>query len=472
MIAEGLGIPSVTIAGPSFVTLAKLLAKAEGIANFAVAEYPGTFATDTPETLTAKVKKTVVDQIIKALTDKKANPAIDSGAASSVKSNAKEIVFQGTYEEVNQYFSEKGWTDQLPVVPATVEKVEEFLKYTDLPPDKVVAVLPLANLKATTWKIAVNGVMAGCRPEHLPLLIAGVEAMSDPSYSLGQTGCTWAIYPHFLVSGPISKQLGIEHDIGLVCRGPNPVLGRAFGLIMRNLAGFRPGQTWMGTWGYPSFPFLAEDEDFLSTIGWKPYHVEEGFDPNTSTVTVGGTWNWGDQLSINNMGGISKPERLLDAMAFDLIRKVRLMVSLRGGREGFGMFTVLITPPIAEFLHRGGYSRQDIVNYLFEHSKGTLAEWIEAWVKAGADSNVASLAELREHVQEGTLSNDVFDRSTEKNIPVVASPRQIKVIVCGDRTREKTTTMYASVVMPCTRKIQLPGRWEQLRKTHEGRRAS
>ncbi len=213
---------------------------AEGIADLAVAEYPGVFELDTKAKMTEKVRRTVVDQIIKALTKKKESSKGIPSAASRPKSNPEEIVFSGTLEEVNRFFCQKGWTDQMPIIPPTLERVREFLKYTGLPPDKVVAVLPPANLEATPWKIAVNGVMAGCRPEHMPILIAGVEAMSVPSYNLGQIGTTWALYPYFVVNGPIIKQLGIEHGVGLISKGPSPALGRAFGLLIRNIAGFRP----------------------------------------------------------------------------------------------------------------------------------------------------------------------------------------------------------------------------------------
>ena len=97
----------------------------------------------------------------------------------------KDIVCKGTFDEVNDHFYNQGWTDGLPIIPPTAEKVEEMLAWTDLAPDAEIGALPQANLMATPWNIAVNGVMAGCRPEYLPVLIAAVEAMQSGSVQAG-----------------------------------------------------------------------------------------------------------------------------------------------------------------------------------------------------------------------------------------------------------------------------------------------
>src|SRR5262249_44137047 len=151
---------------------------------------------------------------------------------------------------VSRHFLEKEWSDGLPIIPPTIERVEAFLKFTDRAPNDPVAVLPSANLQATPWNIAVNGVMAGCLPAHMPILIAAVEALGDERASLNNIGSSSGIFPFVLIGGPIVDQLGIARGSQLVSRGPNPAIGRAVGLIVRNIAGFRPGASYMGTFGY------------------------------------------------------------------------------------------------------------------------------------------------------------------------------------------------------------------------------
>ena len=143
---------------------------------------------------------------------------------------------------MNAFFKAREWTDGLPIVPPTRQRIEAFLRYTDRAPDEDVAILPQANLRAAPWTIAVNGVMAGCRPEDMPILLAAAEAIGDDRYNLNNIGTTWGIVPYLLVNGPIIKQLGIECTGQLISRGPTPAIGRALGLIIRNIAGYRPGR--------------------------------------------------------------------------------------------------------------------------------------------------------------------------------------------------------------------------------------
>lgn len=233
------------------------------------------------------VEHVLFDRIIAGLTQAPA-----PGDHTTIAPNRKpdEIVFRGDADAVQAFFYQQQWTDGLPVIPPTRERVEAFLAYTDRAPDEAIAMLPQANLAAMPWNIAANAVMAGCRPEHMPILIAAVEAIGDDHYNLNNIGTTWGVLPFLLVNGPIVKQLGLENGGQLISKGPNPALGRALGLIIKNIAGYQPGDNYMGTFGYPLCFALAENE---ADSPWEPYHVEQGFDPNVSTVTVGATVNWG-----------------------------------------------------------------------------------------------------------------------------------------------------------------------------------
>ena len=105
----------------------------------------------------------------------------------------------------------------MAIIPPTVERVEEFLKYTDYAPHEEIAVLPLANLRATPWNIAVNAVMAGARPEYMPIIIAAVQAIGDPAFRLAVTGgSTHSFSTFYWVNGPLARQLGIDYGQGLI----------------------------------------------------------------------------------------------------------------------------------------------------------------------------------------------------------------------------------------------------------------
>ena len=126
-------------------------------------------------------------------------------------------MFTGTLDEVNRYFADYQWSDGMAIIPPTVERVEEFLKYTGYAPHEEIAVLPLANLRATPWNIAVNAVMAGARPEYMPIIIAAVQAIGDPAFRLAVTGgSTHSFSTFYWVNGPLARQLGIDYGQGLI----------------------------------------------------------------------------------------------------------------------------------------------------------------------------------------------------------------------------------------------------------------
>ncbi len=410
--------------------------------DLGIAIYPGAIGSHTDAEIRENIEKVVLDRVIEALTKPVKRPAV-----SSVPKRAKGIAFKGSLEEVNDFFLEKGWTDRLPIIPPTTEKVEEFLKYTDRSPDEEIAILPQANLRATPRNIAVNAVMAGCRPEYMPLLIAAVEAIGEPAYALINLGSTGGQVPWLLVNGPIIKQLGIEYGVGLVSRGPNPVIGRAFRLIVSNIAGFRPGETWMGTWGYFQPFVFAEDEDACKEIGWKPYHVAHGFKRDVSTVTVMTTGQWGQTGAQG-----AKIEPLLEAICFAV-----------GGRSTRGIgpqstISVVITPPTAKLLAGAGYTKERILDYIRENirvRKGDISFANPTTAPGFAARHPEGLAKLPK--QYDKLGPDEMISAFAG-----AGPDVLSVVLCGDAWRDKVMVLRSGYNRPSTKEIKLPAAWEKL----------
>ena len=204
--------------------------------------------------------------------------------------NAKppKIAFQGNYEAVNRFYYRNGWTDGLPIVPPTEEAVAEMMTGTDLPADHVVAkVIPRLG-KATVEKIAVNAVMAGALPTHMPVLIAAVQAFADQNTRFDtfevSTG-SWA--PFFAINGPIRHDIHINFGSGALSPGniANSAIGRAVGLIVRNIGGARKAIEDMGVIGNPSKYSLVIGENEEETP-WTTLQVERGFSKEDNTLTV------------------------------------------------------------------------------------------------------------------------------------------------------------------------------------------
>src|SRR5262249_16216911 len=128
----------------------------------------------------------------------------------------RDIVFKGTYEEVQDFFDERMWADGLPVAPPTIKRVEEFLKFTDRAPEEVLGIVQPDFREATIWNVAVNGVMAGCRPEYMPVLIAVTEAMIDPKFFVEDAGSTPGWEPLIILNGPIIKELDFNYGGGVM----------------------------------------------------------------------------------------------------------------------------------------------------------------------------------------------------------------------------------------------------------------
>jgi hypothetical protein len=416
------------------------------MSNPRVAEYPGTIAIDSESVMRDNFEKMTFNRIIDALT----KPIKKAGEQQAIASEDTLEEIEGTLEEINELFYNKSLTDGLPIIPPTIEKVEEFLRYTDRPPHEEIAILPPGNLRATPSIVAANGVMAGCRPEHMPILMAAVEAMADPEYDLEQLGTTAGLNPFFIINGPIIKQLGIEHGVGLVSRGPNPAIGRALGLIIRNIAGLRPGEQRMGTFGYV-LPFvLAEDEE---DSPWEPFHSGQGFDRNTSTVTAGGTFNWGGQVFPSG----TDPEGLLKIICREIVRHVNFAIQMEFGK--MSMCTVVINPSVAKGIAQGGYSKKDAEKYLFENAKAPIGEIsfeCKCGYAGGGSHTIRGLEALR-----GIVIKEWADLEDQPDVmvPVMGYPGLIHIVVCGDRFRNKGMVFYTVYNRPTTKEIKLPPNW-------------
>lgn len=442
--AEKVGIPAVVVTTTGFTTIAKAAAKAEGMTDLRIAEYPGAVGVHPEDLVVNNVTNVLFDRIVEALT----HPADREAAQSSGSARlANEIVYEGTFEEVNDYFRAGEWTDELPIVPPTLERVEAFLKHTDRAPAETIAVLPQANLAAVPWNIAANAVMAGCRPDCMPLLIAAVEAIADNAYNLNNIGSTWGVLPFLLINGPAIEKMGIESGGQLISRGQNPAIGRALGLIIKNIAGYKLGRNYMGTFGYPLSFTLAENE---KESPWAPYHVERGFAKDDSTVTAGATVTWGWPPAIYGTPDKTAAQSALEFLSMEITKKPCLARLAERGPKGFrNMITILLAPPIAKSLAAAGYTKQKIREYLYENARVPFRE-LEFLLKYGHSEAFT----IPDAVRVGVYPEEYLVKPDEL-VRVVPSPETINIVVCGDPHRNRAMVLWGGYVNPVTRNMDL-----------------
>jgi hypothetical protein len=186
---------------------------------------------------------------------------------------------------------ERGWTDGLPVYPPTDDLVEAMLEYVGRDPAEVIGIVPPGEGIATVEKVAINAVMAGCRPEYLPIVFTALEALLDPAFELLRVQATTAgPAPLTIISGPVVKQLGFNYGAGAFTgtgHRPNSTIGRAIRLILWNIGYARPGQMSQATQGHPGrYAYLVAERPPEDGNPWEPFHVTNGLQPEDNAVSV------------------------------------------------------------------------------------------------------------------------------------------------------------------------------------------
>jgi hypothetical protein len=372
----------------------------------------------------------------------------------------REIVFRGSFEEVNAYFYEREWSDGLPIVPPTLEKIEEFLSFTERDPKETLGVLLPENRAATIWAVAVNGVMAGCRPQYMPILVALAEAMSDPVYGVEHSGNTPGAETLIILNGPIIKELNFNYTQGVLRDGfmPNTSVGRFWRLAIRNIAGFRLHKTDKGTFGNTFRVVLAENEDALAKIGWPPNSVDMGFSAGDNTVTITRFTGGGVLASVTG----STPEAMMPYLADAVAKQTGWEIVFTVGGLSFGTLrpALVLSPILAQTIARAGWTKDDVKRYLFEHAR--MPAWrVEAFTETWADFRIGS---LKLQVNLGRLPKDFYESDDPNRlVPIVLEPDDFMILVSGDplRTNAYAFAHNGYLAFPTAKRIDLPRNWAE-----------
>ena len=461
--AEYAGVPSVIIAGPGFVDQARYTALNSGVAVLRVAKYPGAFALHTEAELIRNTREVLWPQIVAGLT-KPITPEEKAAGEKGSKGDIRDDVFYGTFDEVQSFFKEMNWTDGLPVVPPTFEKINGFLKYTPYKWNDTVAVLPPAHRDVKAWHVAVNAVMAGCKPEYMPVLTAVTKGLGIHKFHWTLSS-THAWLPFCWLNGPVARQLGVDCGQGQMNAEANTAIGRFLNLAMINLCGYYIKQNRMGTFGYPMAWCLAEDDAACVRVGWAPFHMRNGYNLNDSTITMASALLWG-----NNMTPASTDaQKLTELMAWDITERGQFAL---GSGKQFVERTVLMTEPVAAILAKKYKTVDELEAALVKLARRPVRERVYAKYYAAPGS-------AKENSEHNIQQYSGYIRRTEKpektptapwrdypddeqlTIPVMA-PAMTAFLITGDAARNKIQTMPGGGT--ATVKIELPANWDELMK--------
>lgn len=425
-----------------------------GMPNLALALVPGHVGSQSKAELIRNVQDVTCDAIVANLLEAPAE------AVAINEPSPHEVVFAGSFEEVNRLFYENEWSDGLPVVPPTDAKIAAFLRFTTRDPDEVLGVLLPDNRAATIWNVAVNGVMAGCRPEYMPVLVALAEAMADPDYGVEHSGNTPGGETLITINGPIIKQLDFNYEQGVLRDGfmANTSIARFWRLYLRNVAGFLLHKNDKATFGNTWRVVLAENEDVVKMIGWEPNSVEMGFEAGDNTVTIA-RYTGGDVLA--SVFG-DTPERMMPYIADAVLKQNRWQIGFTIGTSMGTLRPLLVLSPIlAETIAKGGWSKQDVKQYLFDHAR--MPAWqFERYLGEWMDKPIR---DIREQVNLDKAPKVFLESDDpERLVPIVFEPDDFMITVSGDllRTNAYTFSHNGLLGYPVAKKIELPDDWDAL----------
>jgi hypothetical protein len=420
IFAEGMNKPTVVLANKDFHTDAKSAASGKGIPIRTIPE-----AVPPECTVIEQIRAGVtsaMDDIVASLT----TPLTEGERSPKPKIIEKQerIVFKGDLREINRFFYKRGWTDGFPIIPPAEEEVAEMLTGTDLPPDHMVAKIIPRMGKATIEKIAVNAVMAGALPTYMPVLIAGIEALLEPRIMFGTTEVSTASWiPFWIINGPIRHDLHVNHGSGVLSPGDmaNAVIGRAMGLIIKNIGGVRKGIEDMGIYGNSGKYTMVSGENEEESP-WDPLHVEHGFEREDNCITL------------------SFPTGVSQALTFgsDGDSIMRSIIAHADGTQ----LTIMMNPQHARALTEGGWT------------KGEIAEYIHEYARKPAINTQEYYGQWMPFRRRQPLNPDY-------PVAIYRSPDKIRVLIAGGAGALFTKLITGGTGW-VTKKIQLPSNWDKL----------
>jgi hypothetical protein len=394
----------------------------------------------------------LVEALLRPITAEEKKPEKSKEGFKSIEIVAED--HEAVFEKFNQQFLDNRWGDGLLLVPPTEERVKWMLSGTSRSPDEIIGKVAPGNGIATIEKIAINAAMAGAKPEYLPVIIAAMEGLTDENFDvLHMQASTGNFTLAIIVTGPMGKEIKMNSGIGYLGYGwrANNTIGRAVRLCLINLGHVWPGVSDMANVGRPSphtFYTFAENEDFSP---WKPYHVDRGFNPEDSCVTVSTVGSYGG-FAVNHLVGRSAQE-LLNDMVHGVSQGRRIFSLFKRGTANpmahWSKHIFVLYPQAAEELNNMGFDQERLAHYIYERTSIPLEEF-------GPDE-LSSLQERIKGSMEGNMlfadmiPQDrllVFQEALKPGgkIPVLITPKDIHIIVAGTASGVPGSVVWFSYI--------------------------
>ncbi|MDH3680859.1 MAG: hypothetical protein OEV40_13010, partial [Acidimicrobiia bacterium] len=398
-----------------------------GRANLPVALVPGHVDTQASPELEAAVRSVTVAAVIDNLT------STPSATEAVPEPEADEIVAVGTFDEINARFLEERWSDGLPIVPPTPERIAEFLAYTDRPGDDVLGIVLPDSREVTVRSLAANGVMAGCRPEYMPVLVALGQAMANPAYGVEHSGNTPGSETLITINGPLAAGLGFNNAQGALRDGfiANTSVGRFWRLALRNIAGFLPHETDKATFGNTWRVVLAENEEVLTSIGWPTLAEAFAIPAGENAITISRYTGGNVITSVFGQEAEHMVDYLADALAKQTGWELVFTIGVAGGSY---RPLLVLSPVLAETIAASGWSKADLQRALFEKARipaSKFENYLGHWTNL-----VPGRRSLIDFVNTGKAA-EIYATSADPDrlVPIVTEPEHLLIAVAGDPLR-------------------------------------
>ena len=348
--------------------------------------------------------------------------------------NSRRVEVSADFDAVQDYYQEQGWTDGLPVVPATEDLVRRMLLSYGQDPSTGLGVVQPRNAEVTLEKVAINAVMAGCKPEHFPVVVAAVKAALHPDFNIASVqATTGGAAPAVIVNGPVARDLGINGDSG--CFGPgyraNATIGRALRLFVRNVAGLIPGEMDKATLALPArYTFCFSENEARSP--WEPRHVELGLDPSASMVTLMGVRGMYTIMESTSPTGIQ--------VLRTLVGSIRTIGFSNYYQTGTGaQIALVLCPEHAAEIHASGLSKRDVREYVFQNARMPL-------------SRLKDIA----HYGNRNWPKWIDETDPDAMIPIVGAADDVLVVVAGGDGRHSAWLAGWGVTRMVSQEIEFP----------------